>query len=239
VHRPAATILVVEDDATTRSFLMDNLGADGYAVLGAGTVEDGLRVLSSALPALALVDIGLPGADGYHLLRAVREADGLGSRLDPHLPMIVVSGQGDDVARVRAFERGADDVIVKPFHYPELRSRVAAVLRRSVSPELRDRMRIGPLVVDPSTRVVQLHGERLRLPGKEFALLRTLASSPTRVFTKEELLRAVWGFVGTTSTRTLDTHACRLRTRLNAHGDRFVVTSWGVGYQLIDGAQER
>jgi DNA-binding response OmpR family regulator len=235
MHRPASTILVIEDDAATRSFLMENLGADGYAVLGAETVEDGLRMLETALPALALVDIGLPGTDGYELLRMVRQSDGVASRLDPQIPMIVVSGRGDDVARVRAFERGADDVVVKPFCYPELRARVAAVLRRCATREVRGRMLVGPLDIDPATRQVLLRGERVALPAKEFALLRALATSPTRVFTKDELLRAIWGFKTAAATRTLDTHACRLRTRLRIHGDRLLITVWGVGYRLVDG----
>lgn len=238
MHLPAPTILIVEDDVPTRTFLLDNLKADGYAVLWADSVERGVRLLETELPALALVDIGLPGADGYELLRQVRRADGVSSSLDAQLPLIVVSGRGDDVARVRGFENGADDVIVKPFCYPELRARVAAVLRRSATREVRGRLTVGPLVIDPATREVRLHGEHVRMPAKEFALLRTLAASPTRVFTKDELLRAVWGFRTSAATRTLDTHACRLRGRLRGHGDRFLVTAWGVGYRLVDGPPE-
>ena len=94
---------------------------------------------------------------------------------------------------------------------------------------------MGALEVDPPSREVTLRGERVELSQKEFALLRTLASDPTRVFTKEELLRTVWGFRSMGSTRTLDSHACRLRHKLACAGDRFVVNVWGVGYRLIDG----
>jgi DNA-binding response OmpR family regulator len=97
------------------------------------------------------------------------------------------------------------------------------------------RLRVGGLEVDPPSREVTLAGRRIELSQKEFALLRTLASEPTRVFTKEELLRGVWGFRAIGSTRTLDSHACRLRRKLGADGDRFVVNVWGVGYRLIDG----
>ncbi|HYM58993.1 MAG TPA: winged helix-turn-helix domain-containing protein, partial [Solirubrobacteraceae bacterium] len=97
------------------------------------------------------------------------------------------------------------------------------------------RLRVGDLEVDPPSREVRLRGDRVELSQKEFALLRTLASHPTRVFTKEELLRDVWGYRSMGTTRTLDSHACRLRHKLGAAGDRFVVNVWGVGYRLIDG----
>ena len=97
------------------------------------------------------------------------------------------------------------------------------------------RLRVGELEVDPPGREVRLRGRRIEVSQKEFALLRTLASDPTRVFTKEELLRTIWGFRALGSTRTLDSHACRLRQKLSADGERFVVNVWGVGYRLVDG----
>jgi DNA-binding response OmpR family regulator len=97
------------------------------------------------------------------------------------------------------------------------------------------RLRVGAVELDPSSREVRVRGERVQLSQKEFALLRALASQPTRVFTKEELLRDVWGFRAMGATRTLDSHACRLRHKLGAQGDRFVVNVWGVGYRLVDG----
>ena len=97
------------------------------------------------------------------------------------------------------------------------------------------RLRVGTLEVDPPSREVIVRGDRVELSQKEFALLRTLASEPTRVFTKEELLRNVWGFRSLGQTRTLDSHACRLRAKLGVRGDRYVVNVWGVGYRLVDG----
>lgn len=231
----AATILVIEDDGPTRAFLADNLVADGYRVLAADCAQDGLRLMEARRPDLALVDVGLPDATGYDLMRVVRQADGIASRIDPDMPMVVLSGRCDDVARVRGFERGADDFLAKPFSYPELRARIAAVLRRTNGRPVQGRLRVGRLELDPTMREVRLHGEPIHVPAKEFALLRTLASDPTRVFRKEELLRAIWGYRSIGVTRTLDTHACRLRVRLRAHGDRFVITVWGVGYRLVDG----
>jgi DNA-binding response OmpR family regulator len=231
-----ATILLVEDDIATRTFLADNLSADGYELLVADCVSDGLRLLERKFPDLALIDLGLPDASGYELLRRVRSADGVSSRLDPQTPLLVLSGRSSELDRVRGFDRGADDYVCKPFSYPELRGRVAALLRRSNRQPTRGCVRAGDLEVDPASREVRLRGARVVLSQKEFALLRALVADPTRVFTKEELLRSIWGYRAAGTTRTLDSHACRLRQKLGVQGDRFVVNVWGVGYRLVDGA---
>src|SRR4051812_275477 len=109
----AATILVIEDDAATRTFLADNLTADGYELLVADTARDGLRLLETKFPDLALVDVGLPDASGLELLRRVRAADGLVSRVDPATPFVLVTGRDGELDRVRGFDRGADDYICK------------------------------------------------------------------------------------------------------------------------------
>jgi DNA-binding response OmpR family regulator len=194
-----------------------------------------VRVLEYKRPALAIVDIGLPDGSGLDLIRRVREADGVASRLDPTVPLVILTGRADEISRVRGFERGADDFVTKPFSYPELRLRLNAILRRAQPRRSLGRLRVGDLEVDPPSRDVTLRGRRIALSQKEFALLKLLASSPTRVFTKEELLRDVWGFRTMGATRTLDSHACRLRSKLGLDGDRFVVNVWGVGYRLVDG----
>jgi DNA-binding response OmpR family regulator len=136
-------------------------------------------------------------------------------------------------AQSMAFERGCDDYLCKPFIYMELLARVQALLRRANGRRALGRVRVGNLEIDPPARMARLHGEPLDLSQKEFALLRMLASEPTRVYTKQELLRTIWGYaLGTT--RTLDSHACRLRQKLAAGGDRYVVNVWGVGYRLTD-----
>ena len=230
----AFTILVVEDDDATRTFLADNLTADGYELLVTASVDEGRRLLERQFPDLVLVDVGLPDGSGLELVRAVREADGATSRLDPTTPMLVLSGRADELDRVRGFERGADDYVVKPFSYPELRGRVAALLRRAQGRRVAGRLRVGGLVLDPPSRQVTLHGEVLALSQKEFSLLRVLASEPTRVWTKAELLRMVWGHHTAGTTRTLDSHICRLRQKLGSGGERWVLNIWGVGYRLID-----
>ncbi|MGN6170662.1 MAG: response regulator transcription factor, partial [Solirubrobacteraceae bacterium] len=128
-----------------------------------------------------------------------------------------------------------NDAKGKPFSYPELQARVAALLRRGERRTGPGRMRIGSLELDPLARQVWLHGEEVKLSKKEYALLRALAGDPTRVFTREELLRGVWGYRSMGITRTLDSHASRLRRKLSVAGDRFVVNVWGVGYRLVDG----
>ena len=123
--------------------------------------------------------------------------------------------------------------IRKPFHYPELAARLAAVLRRRGQAR-RGAIRVGELVVDPVTRTVRVGERFVELANKEFALLRALASEPQRVFTKEELLRDVWGFRSMGRTRTLDSHASRLRRKLDPEGARYVFNCWGVGYRLVE-----
>jgi DNA-binding response OmpR family regulator len=235
---PPRTILVVEDHRATRAFLAENLYADGYEPLEAETADDAQRLLTSRRPDLAIVDLGLPDRDGLELLRDVRRADRLAGRVDPDLPLLVLTGRAGELDRLRGFECGCDDYLIKPFSYPELRARITAMLRRARPRTGSGRLRVGPLELDPLARLVCLDGRRVELSKKEFALLRALAEDPTRVFTREELLRGVWGYRSLGATRTLDSHASRLRKKLGVSGDRFVVNVWGVGYRLIDGAIE-
>jgi DNA-binding response OmpR family regulator len=235
---PRATILVVEDHRATRTFLADNLSADGYDVIEAEGTDDARKLLQGAFPDLAIVDLGLPDGDGLDLLTEVRSADRIAGRLDPDLPLLVLSGRGSELDRLRGFDRGADDYLLKPFSYYELSARVRALLRRTRHRPATGRIRVGSLELDPLSRQVWVQGDRVALSKKEFALLRALAGEPTRVFTREELLRGVWGFRAMGQTRTLDSHAFRLRQKLNQSGGRFVINVWGVGYRLVDGGLE-
>ncbi len=230
------TVVIVEDHDATRRFLADNLSADGFEPLEADTARAGLRLMATRAPHLAVVDLGLPDRDGLEVLREVRTSDETVSRIDPRLPMILLTGRSGELDRVRGFERGCDDYLVKPFSYPELRGRIGAILRRSALRPGAGRLKVGPLEVDPLARRVELDGNQLSLSKKEFALLRALAADPARVFTREELLRGVWGFQNLVPTRTLDSHASRLRRKLaDAGAPGMIVNVWGVGYRLIDG----
>jgi DNA-binding response OmpR family regulator len=229
-----ATLVVCEDDDPTRELLCDHLTADRYRVLPAPSASDALRLCGYKQPDLMLLDLQLPDAPGIEVLRELRGADGSTGRFDPELPVIVLSGRSSEADRVRGLAAGADDYVVKPFHYPELAARVAAVLRRRAG-RRGGPIRVGDLVVDAATRRVRVGAREVSLANKEFALLRALAAEPRRVFTKDELLRDVWGFRSQGRTRTLDSHASRLRRKLDPDSTRYVVNCWGVGYRLIDG----
>jgi DNA-binding response OmpR family regulator len=150
------------------------------------------------------------------------------------VPVIVLGEpESDAVDRVRALERGCDDFLVRPFAYEELLARIRAVLRRT-SPAAHEVRRAGPITADLATRCVTVEDTVVSLAGKEYELLLKLMTDPTRVFTKEQLLREVWGFRSLGRTRTLDSHASRLRRKLAAAGARqAVVNVWGVGYRLL------
>jgi len=232
--QPEATVVVCEDDPPTLDLLCDHLHADRFEALAAPSAADALRLCHYNDPDLLLLDIRLPDASGLDVLREIRASAGPTGRFDPVLPVIVLSGRSTDVDRVRGFSEGADDYVVKPFHYQEVAARIRAVLRRRDARREGPR-RIGDLFIDPSRRKVRVADREVALANKEFTLLRALATDPHRVFTKEELLRDVWGFRSMGRTRTLDSHASRLRRKLDPEAGRYVVNCWGVGYRLVDG----
>jgi DNA-binding response OmpR family regulator len=229
-----ATIVVCEDDPATRELLCEHLAADRFGALPAPTAGDALRLCRYNQPDLLLLDLALPDASGLDVLREIRAADAHATRFDPRLPVIVLTGRGADAERVRGLDCGADDYLVKPLHYPELRARINAVLRRAGG-RREGPCRVGDLVIDPVRRKVTVEGRDVALSNKEFSLLRVLASDPIRVFSKGELLHDVWGYRTETRTRTLDSHASRLRRKLDPDAGRYVVNCWGVGYRLVDG----
>lgn len=228
------SLLIVEDDGATAAFLADNLAADGFNVATASGAGEGLRAIEVRHPSLVLLDLALEDGSGLDLLDRVRSADGMASRVDPDVPVIVLTGRGSEADRVRGFARGADDYVVKPFHYGELLGRVRAVIKRSEGRPQRGVVRVGELTLDPVTRAVRLAGRPVHLSVKEFALLQALADEPTRVRSKNELLRDVWGYLSIGQTRTVDAHACRLRKKLSGSARPWVVNVRGVGYRLTE-----
>jgi DNA-binding response OmpR family regulator len=229
-----ATIIVCEDDDPTRELLCDNLGADLYEALAAATAEEALRLCRYGTPDVLVVDIGLPDASGLDVIREIRAATDAAAPFDADLPIVALSGRGSDGDRLRGLRAGADDYVVKPFYYEELLERVRKLLARRSS-HRQGPVRVGLLAFDPATREVRVGDREVELANKEFELLRALAAEPERVFTKEELLRDVWGFESAGRTRTLDSHASRLRRKLDPDRGTYVVNCWGVGYRLIGG----
>jgi DNA-binding response OmpR family regulator len=223
-----SALLLAEPEPETRTYLERQLRGDGFDVIGAERSGEALDLLERARPALVL-------SGELELCRRLREGEP-GRRWDRDVPVIVLAErEADQVDRIRAFERGADDVVERPIVYMELLARIRAVLRRAAPDDEREVLRAGDIVVDRRTRRVTVSGIPAALAGKEFELAAKLASEPTKVFTKDELLRDVWGFRASARTRTLDSHASRLRRKLDAAGGGDVVVNvWGVGYRLLD-----
>ena len=231
-------ILIVEENESTRAFLADQLAADGYEILLADSRRHALHLLATHRPQLVLADIN---GHTLGLLDAVRGGVGLAGEIDPHTPLIVLTSRADELERVRVFDRGGDDVVAKPFSYPELRGRIRALLRRAHRPRPALVSRVGALTVNHLTREVRVGEQPVSLAAKEFALLQALIVDPTRVYTRQELLREVWGLNGQARTRTLDSHAFRLRRKLAATepGRALVINVWGVGYRLCNSEVRR
>jgi DNA-binding response OmpR family regulator len=232
------TILLVSAAREERTFLADNLTADGYSVMEVGSAQGARRVLTQSCVDLAVVDRDLPDVDGMELLRFVRDGDEVAPRVDVDLPLILTSQDASLLDRVRGLERGCDDYLSRPYSYTELRARVGALLRRRRRFVPGARMRVGPLEVDALSRQAWIDGHPVALSGKEFSLLHALAREPGRVFKREELMATVWGWSdgGRTAqrTRTLDAHASRLRRKLSLLGVSYVINVWGIGYRLVD-----
>jgi DNA-binding response OmpR family regulator len=222
----SGALLLAEPEPVTRGFLERHLEQDGFRVLGVELSSVALDLAERDRPDLVLTA-------ELDLVRRLREGEP-GRSWDRDVPAIVLGmGSADPVDRARALERGADDDLGRPFHYEELRARIRAVLRR-VNRPYDEVVRAGEIAIDRPTRCVRVAGSRVFLPTKEYELLVKLAEQPTRVYTKDELLRDVWGFRSTGRTRTLDSHASRLRRKLAAVSPtKHVINEWGVGYRLM------
>jgi DNA-binding response OmpR family regulator len=219
-------VLLAEREPDSRVYLERQLRDDGFTVFEAGWTAQALDLAERLSP-----DVVIAGETD--LCRRLRAGEP-GRTWDRNVPVIVLTEPGaDPVTRVRAFESGADDVVPRDV-YLELLARVRALLRRSLLGQA-EIIEAGPLVVDHRARQVRVGNRPVRLSGREFELAAKLASDPTRVFTKSELLRDVWGIrTNGIRTRTVDSHASRLRRKLGAAGaGEVVVNDWGVGYRLL------
>jgi DNA-binding response OmpR family regulator len=224
VSTPA--VLLAEKAPDSREYLERQLRDDGYTVFGAGWTAHALDLAERLSPDLVI-------ASETDLCRKLRAGEP-GRTWNRNVPVIVLTEPGaDPIVRVRALESGADDVVPRDV-YLELLARVKALLRRAMLGQA-DVVEAGPVVVDHRARQVRVGGVAVPLSSREFGLAAKLASEPGRVFTKNELLRDVWGIrTNGIRTRTVDSHASRLRRKLEAAGaDAVVVNVWGVGYRLL------
>jgi len=226
------TVLVADETNEIRAQIAENLTADRYLVRSADSSAGAFAILTEDRVDVVVVDVN---GDTLGLIDAIRGHNDPAGGVDRDVPVIALTAKASDaVHRIRLLDRGADDVLGKPFSYPELRSRIAAILRRAErrqTPPAPARLQVGGLSIDPVARTVRVNGRLLELTGKERELLRTLAADPTRVFTRAELLRSVWDTY--TPSRTVDSHVCRLRRKLaDAGADELIENLWGVGYRL-------
>ena len=222
-------ILVVEDDPSILRGLQLNLSMEGYTVRSAMDGETGLALAKSEGPDLLLVDIMLPKVGGLDLIRALRESD-------RETPILILSAKGQEADKVTGLQLGADDYIVKPVSLKELLARISAALRRrgARSPEEDGPRRFGDVEVDLVARRLTVRGEPVTLTAREFDLLAFFVAHPGRVFSREQLMQAVWGSRYTGTARTVDNFVGRLRAHIGDDADnpRYLETVRGYGYRF-------
>jgi DNA-binding response OmpR family regulator len=229
-----APILLAESDPDLGSAIAEQLAADGFSVELAPTSEHARILAKTIAPKLVLLgDLG-PPRSSLDLLAEIRDRRRADTPWPEALPAIVMGSRTGQLDVLRAFETGADDFLARSAHYLELRARLRAVLRRAENVGCQRALEVGPLAIDSDARTVSVQGQTVDLRRLEFDLLVHLAREPERVFAKGELLRSVWGYRCCGSSRTVDSHASRLRRKLDVDGSRrWVINVWAVGYRLI------
>lgn len=234
---PEPVCVLTMEAGELRNALEAELSVDGYDVRCAESIPEVEARLSPSVADVLIVGSLEDPAAPCALLRGLRDGRLGNGRVAPGLPAVAIVPDGNLTSLVRAFECGADDVVAEPVRYAELRARVAALLARASRASVPQVQRLGELEIDVAGRTVSVAGTPVDLSAKEWSLLMCLASHPHRVFTKQELVREVWrtDYVG--SSRTLDSHACRLRTKFAAAGSTYVRNEWGVGYRLMDASE--
>ena len=222
-------VLVVEDEPDIQMLLSDNLEIEGYQVTKVSSAEDALSWLERRTCALMIVDVILPGIDGFELCRRLR-ARGV------RVPILLLTARAEESDRVFGLDVGADDYVTKPFSIAELLARVRAHLRR-VAPSANgsDEIAFGDVRVHIRRRLVTRRDRRIKLSAREFELLRYLIAHRGEVVSREQMLRDVWGYDDQTVTRTVDNYIAKLRSHLEPrpHDPRYIVTVHGSGYQLL------
>ena len=223
----AKTVLIVEDDRNIADLLRLYLEKEGYTVVIAPDGMRGVEQFRTVHPSLVLLDVMLPGLDGWGVCRAIRA--------ESQTPIIMLTAKSETEDKVNGLKQGADDYITKPFEMKEVLARIEAVLRRSgIEPEKsRRRLEFDKLIIDMDAFELTVDGKKVPTPPKEMELLYHLASTPNRVYTRNQLLDEVWGFDYFGDTRTVDVHIKRLREKLDVVSPQWnLKTVWGVGYKF-------
>lgn len=218
-------ILVIDDDRNIPSIIELYLKKAGFSIYTCMTGYEAMEAFRKTKPALVLLDVMLPGMDGWSILHEIRQ--------ESRTPVIMLTAKGDAGERVRGLELGADDYIPKPFDANELIARIKAVLRRFAPPVETERsITLSGLSISLENYSVVLDGVQLEMPPKEIELLYFLASHSGKVFTREQLLEQVWGFDFFGDSRTVDVHVKRIREKLGERDEWQLKTVWGVGYKF-------
>ena len=223
----AKTVLIVEDDRNIADLLRLYLEKEGYEVVIALDGLKGVEKFREVHPSLVLLDVMLPGMDGWGVCRTIRS--------ESKTPIIMLTAKSETEDKVSGLKQGADDYITKPFEMKEVLARIEAVLRRSgIEPEkTAHRLVFDKLVIDMDAFELTVDGKKVPTPPKEMELLYHLASTPNRVYTRNQLLDEVWGFDYFGDSRTVDVHIKRLREKLEGVSDQWELkTVWGVGYKF-------
>ncbi len=223
----AEKILVVDDDTNICEILRLYIEKEGFQVVIANDGNEALRLFDSERPDFVILDIMLPGLDGWQVCREIRKTS--------QCPVIMLTAKGEVFDKVLGLELGADDYIVKPFEAKEVVARIRAVLRRSGKTETSEvkEVRWDKLSINLTNYELKVNGKQIDTPPKEMELIYHLASNPNRVFTRDQLLDEVWGFDYYGDSRTVDVHIKRLREKLEGVSDKWMLkTVWGVGYKF-------
>jgi DNA-binding response OmpR family regulator len=223
------TILIIEDDPAILLGLKKNLSYEGYAVVTAENGEKGLEMAFDAKPSLILLDVMLPGVNGFEICRTVRKHD-------PTVPILIISAKDQEIDKIMGFDLGADDYITKPFSIKEVTARVKAALRRSTALESDvDSVTFGETQIDFRGRSVKIDGGEVDVSPREFDLLAYLVRNPNRVLARDQILNRVWGYDYYGTARTIDNFIQKLRRKVepDPENPRFIVTVRGVGYKFV------
>ena len=226
-----AKILAVDDERVLVKGIKFNLENEGYEVVTGSDGEEAVELARGGNFDLILLDLMMPKIDGMQACMRIREFS--------TVPIIMLTAKSEDADKLMGFECGADDYITKPFNILELKARIRALLRRAgstVRQEQKDKLTIGAITLEPSTRSAWKNGERVELTAKEFDLTELLMRSPGRVYSRESLLNIVWGYDYMGDFRTVDVHVRRLREKLEPDpaNPEYIRTKWGVGYYFKD-----